>query len=156
MEHEEASRLRRQLMTLQRRIRREMKTGPVALSDALVLGAVERRGGTASPGQLAEDLLMTTSNVAAALRALEAAALISRQRDAHDARRVRIELTEPGRRLVVDDRRRRDNWLCDTINTCLSPREQKVLQQAGELMARLAYEGLDHRGELDRGDAAAG
>ncbi|BBY05108.1 MarR family winged helix-turn-helix transcriptional regulator [Mycobacterium noviomagense] len=156
MEHEEASRLRRQLMTLQRRIRREMKTGPVALSDALVLGAIERNEGTVSPGQLAEDLVMTTSNVAAALRSLEAAGLISRQRDSNDARRVRIELTERGRRLVVDDRRRRDDWLCDTINTFLSPREQKVLQQAGELMSRLAYEGLDNRDELDRGDAAAG
>ncbi|OBB99224.1 MarR family winged helix-turn-helix transcriptional regulator [Mycobacterium sp. 852002-40037_SCH5390672] len=156
MEHEEASRLRRQLMTLQRRIRREMKTGPVALSDALVLGAIERHGGTASPGQLAEDLVMTTSNVAAALRSLEAAGLISRQRDSNDARRVHIELTEDGRRLVVDDRRRRDDWLCGTINTSLSPREQKILQQAGELMSRLAYQGLDDRDELDHGDAAAG
>ncbi|MCV7089914.1 MarR family winged helix-turn-helix transcriptional regulator [Mycobacterium interjectum] len=156
MEHEEASRLRRQLMTLQRRIRREMRTGPVALSDALVLGAIERRGGAVSPGQIAEDLVMTTSNVAAALRALEAAGLISRQRDANDARRVRIELTDDGRRLVVNDRRRRDDWLCATINTSLTPREQKVLRQAGELMGRLAYEGLDHRDELDPGDAAAG
>lgn len=156
MEHEEASRLRRQLMTLQRRIRREMKTGPVALSDALVLGSIERHGGTASPGQLAEDLVMSTSNVAAALRSLEAAGLISRQRDSNDARRVHIELTEHGRRLVVGDRRRRDDWLCDTINTSLSPREQKILQQAGELMSRLAYEGLDDRDELDRGDTAAG
>jgi DNA-binding MarR family transcriptional regulator len=156
MEHEEASRLRRQLMTLQRRIRREMKTGPVALSDALVLGAIERHRGNASPGQIAEDLVMTTSNVAAALRSLEAAGLISRQRDSDDARRVHIELTEQGRRLVVDDRRRRDDWLRDTINASMSPREQKILQQAGELMSRLAYEGLDNRDELDRSDTAAG
>lgn len=156
MEREEASRLRSQLMTLQRRIRREMKTGPVGLSDALVLGVIERRGAAVSPGQIAEDLVMTTSNVAAALRSLEAAGLISRQRDSNDARRVRIELTEDGRRLVVDDRRRRDDWLCDTINASLSPREQKLLRQAGELMSRLAYEGLDAHDELDRGDAAAG
>ncbi|BAX92553.1 MarR family winged helix-turn-helix transcriptional regulator [Mycobacterium shigaense] len=154
MECEEASRLRRQLMTLQRRLRREMKTRPVAQSDALVLGAIDRRGGTVSPGQLAVDLVMTTSNVAAALRSLEAAGLISRQRDSNDARRVHIELTEAGRRLVVKNRRRRDDWLCDTINTSLSPREQKILQEAGELMSRLAYEGLDNRDELDRSDAA--
>ncbi|HEY9305671.1 MAG TPA: MarR family transcriptional regulator [Mycobacterium sp.] len=156
MEREEASRLRRQLMTLQRRLRREMKTAPVALSDALVLGAIERRGGPVSPGQLAEDLIMTTSNVAAALRSLEAAGLISRQRDPSDARRVHIELTDHGRRFVVNDRRRRDDWLCDTINTSLSPREQKILRQAGELMSRLAYNGLDDRDELDHDDTAAG
>ncbi|MCV7352683.1 MarR family winged helix-turn-helix transcriptional regulator [Mycobacterium parmense] len=129
-------------MALQRRLRREMTSGSVPTSDALVLGAIERRGAAASPGQLAADLLMATSNVAASLRLLEREGLIRRGRDPDDARRVLIEITAAGRRYVADDRRRRDTWLCEAINATLSSREQDTLRRAGELMKRLASHGL--------------
>jgi DNA-binding MarR family transcriptional regulator len=143
MKQDQAANFRRQLMALQRRLRREMTRGSVPTSDALVLGAIERRGAAVSPGQLAADLLMATSNVAASLRLLEREKLIRRRRDLDDARRVLIEITEAGRRYVSDDRRRRDSWLCEAINTTLSSREQDTLRRAGELMSRLASHGLD-------------
>jgi DNA-binding MarR family transcriptional regulator len=143
MKQDQAANFRRQLMALQRRLRREMTPGSVPTSDALVLGAIERRGAAVSPGQLAADLLMATSNVAASLRLLEREKLIRRRRDLDDARRVLIEITEAGRRYVSDDRRRRDSWLCEAINTTLSSREQDTLRRAGELMSRLASHGLD-------------
>jgi DNA-binding MarR family transcriptional regulator len=142
MKQDQAANFRRQLMALQRRLRREMTPGSVPTSDALVLGAIERRGAAVSPGQLAADLLMATSNVAASLRLLEREKLIRRRRDLDDARRVLIEITEAGRRYVSDDRRRRDSWLCEAINTTLSSREQDTLRRAGELMSRLASHGL--------------
>ncbi len=121
-----------------------MTSGSVPLSDALVLGAIERRGAAASPGQIAADLLMATSNVAASLRLLEREGLIRRGRDPDDARRVLIEITAAGRRYVSDDRQRRDSWLCEAINATLSSREQDTLRRAGELMNRLASHGLTH------------
>jgi DNA-binding MarR family transcriptional regulator len=144
MKQDQAAEFRRQLMALQRRLRREMTSGSVPMSDALVLGAIERLGAAVSPGQLAADLLMATSNVAASLRLLERDGLIRRGRDPDDARRVLIEITAAGRRYVSDDRRRRDSWLCEAINTTLSSREQDTLRRAGELMSRLASHGLDH------------
>jgi DNA-binding MarR family transcriptional regulator len=144
MNQNQAADFRRQLMALQRRLRREMASGSVPLSDALVLGAIERRGAAASPGQIAADLLMATSNVAASLRLLEREGLIRRGRDPDDARRVLIEITAAGRRYVSDDRQRRDGWLCEAINATLSSREQDTLRRAGELMNRLAAHGLDH------------
>jgi DNA-binding MarR family transcriptional regulator len=143
MKQDQAASFRRQLMALQRRIRREMTSGSVPTSDALVLGAIERRGAAVSPGHLAADLLMATSNVAASLRLLEREGLIRRRRDPDDARRVLIEITAAGRRYVSDDRRRRDSWLCEAINTTLNSREQDTLRRAGELMSRLAAHGLD-------------
>jgi DNA-binding MarR family transcriptional regulator len=144
MKQDQAAEFRRQLMALQRRLRREMTSGSVPMSDALVLGAIERLGAAVSPGQVAADLLMATSNVAASLRLLERDGLIRRGRDPDDARRVLIEITAAGRRYVSDDRRRRDSWLCEAINTTLSSREQDTLRRAGELMSRLASHGLDH------------
>jgi DNA-binding MarR family transcriptional regulator len=143
MKQDQAADFRRQLMALQRRLRREMTSGSVPTSDALVLGAIERRGAAVSPGQLAADLLMATSNVAASLRLLEREGLIRRGRDPDDARRVLIEITAAGRRYVSDDRRRRDSWLCEAVNATLSSREQGTLRRAGELMNRLASHGLD-------------
>lgn len=143
MKQDQAAEFRRQLMSLHRRLRREMTSGSMPTSDALVLGAIERRGTAVSPGQLAADLLMATSNVAASLRLLERGGLIRRGRDPDDARRVLVEITAAGRRYVSDDRRRRDSWLCEAINTTLSSREQDTLRRAGELMNRLACHGLD-------------
>jgi DNA-binding MarR family transcriptional regulator len=140
---EEAALLRQQFMALQRRLRREMKSGPVPMSDLLVLGAIARRGAPVTPGILAEELFMATSNVAAALRALEQADLILRRKDPADARRALIELTCGGQRLVSDDRRQRDEWLRATASAALSSEEQDTLRKAGELMSRLAYHGMD-------------
>jgi DNA-binding MarR family transcriptional regulator len=140
VKQEQAAQFRKQLTALQRRLRQEMKPGPVPTSDALVLGAIARRGPT-NPGDLAEELFMATSNVAATLRTLEAAGLITRRRDKADARRVLIELTEPGRQLVRDDRKTRDLWLCQAVDAALNADEQELLRRAGELMERLAYFG---------------
>jgi DNA-binding MarR family transcriptional regulator len=138
MEHEEATLLRQQLMALHRRLRREVTTGPTTGADALVLGAIERSGEAASPGNLADDLLMATSNVAAALRRLEAAGLISRRKGGADARRVMVEITGDGRRVIADYRDQRDRWLSETASAALSADEQEQLRKAGELMSRLA------------------
>jgi hypothetical protein len=64
---------------------------------------------------------MATSNVAAALRALEPADLILRWKDPADTRRTLIELTGADQRLVSDDRRQRDEWLRATASAASSP-----------------------------------
>ncbi len=85
---------------------------------------------------------MTTSNVAAALRELEHAGCISRERDAGDTRRVNVTLTDAGRKVVERHRADRAGWLAEAIDALLRPEEQAALIEVGRLIRRLAeYEG---------------
>jgi DNA-binding MarR family transcriptional regulator len=140
---EDVRRFRQQMKLLQRRLRREVPPVPGLSRSALqVLMAIARADG-ATPGELGDELGMTSSNVAAALRELEAAALVSRARDPEDRRRVNVSTTAKGGGLVADRRQERDTWLGRAIVTQLSAEEFEVLRQAGELMERLAGFELD-------------
>ncbi|MCW2525076.1 MAG: hypothetical protein JWO63_3411 [Frankiales bacterium] len=103
-----------------------------------VLGAIGRLPAGSQPRQVADELLMTSSNVAAALRELEARGVISRQKDPTDARQVRLSVTAHGERLLADFRSERDSWLGRAVEAVLSEDEQRVLLSAGPLLQRLA------------------
>jgi DNA-binding MarR family transcriptional regulator len=135
----EIERLRTQLKLLQRRLRREALPVPgVSLTAARVLGASALLGEEASPRKLAEEARMTSSNVAAALRELERAGLVTREQDPADGRRVLVVVTEAGRSVVAARRRERDTWLGRAIGELLDEREQEILVAAGDLLERLA------------------
>jgi DNA-binding MarR family transcriptional regulator len=136
---EDVREFRAQLRLLHRRLRREVQ--PVAgLSRTAmqVLGAIGRLPAGSQPRQVADELLMTSSNVAAALRELEARGVISRQKDPTDARQVRLSVTAHGERLLADFRSERDSWLGRAVEAVLSEDEQRVLLSAGPLLQRLA------------------
>jgi len=124
---------------LQRRLRSELPAGHGLSRTALrVLGAIERLADGVTPSRVAEELQMTSSNVAAALRELEAGRLIRRQRDPDDARRVLLFLTDRGSRMVAQFRAERDNWFGRAVGSTLTRREQQELFAAGRLLQRLA------------------
>src|SRR5262245_26618413 len=87
------TRLQSQLMGVSRRLRREATADDRSWARLLVLGAIDRHGGSATPSVLAADEDMRSSNLAAALRALEARRLIVRTPDAGDRRKVRVRLS---------------------------------------------------------------
>jgi DNA-binding MarR family transcriptional regulator len=68
---------------------------------------------------------------------LEADGLIERRPDPGDGRRALVELTEQGREALSADRRQRDGWLARGIDEDLSTDEQRLLQEAVELLRRL-------------------
>jgi DNA-binding MarR family transcriptional regulator len=139
MDDSDVHTLRQQLKLLQRRLRREPL--PVAgLSGTAwrVLAAINRLEDGPLPGQVADELQMTSSNVAAALRELEAGGFIRRERDAADARRVRLFVTAAGAAVVAQVRRERDTWLGRAVESLLDEDEQRALLHAGTLMERLA------------------
>jgi DNA-binding MarR family transcriptional regulator len=139
MDKGDVRRLRGQIKALERRLRRELQgVGELPVTSLQVLGAVERSGVAMTPGELTSELQMTTSNVAASLRPLEAAGAVRRRRDPDDGRRVFVEATDAGRDLVADYRRGRDAWFWQTVEAVLTEGEQRLLLQAGELMQRLA------------------
>jgi DNA-binding MarR family transcriptional regulator len=135
---EEIARFRAQMLVLQRRLRRETPVLGLSLTAIRVLNASVRLPGDPQPRHLAEDLQMTSSNVAAALRELEEAGLVARQRDPQDGRRVLVVVTDRGQAMVADRRRERDSWLGQAIGALLDENEQRALLAAGELMERLA------------------
>src|ERR1700761_1394024 len=128
-----------QLSMLQRRLRSEL-SAVQALSRTLlrVLAAIERLADGATPSRVAEELQMTSSNVAAALRELEADGSIRRRRDPDDARRVLLFLTDRGSAVVAAFRVDRDTWLGRAVGSTLTRREQEELFAAGRLLQRLA------------------
>ncbi|MEV7075087.1 MarR family transcriptional regulator [Streptomyces sp. NPDC093990] len=102
-----------------------------------VLGEAARSAQT-RPGDLTDRLQMTSSNIAAALRELEAAGLVFCERDEQDRRKVRVVLTPRGQDVVAQSRRERDSWLGRAVETVLDPEEQDLLLRAGNLLERVA------------------
>ncbi len=139
MEDHEVRAFRTQMKLLQRRLRREaLPVHGVSRTAFQVIAAVERRPEAPQPRQIAAELQMTSSNVAAALRELEAAGYVLRRKDSSDARRVSVLVTEHGRSVVAGVRSERDTWLGRAVETLLDQDEQRVLLAAGALMRRLA------------------
>ncbi|WP_224972067.1 MarR family winged helix-turn-helix transcriptional regulator [Acinetobacter oleivorans] len=125
-------------MSLVRRMRRETRSDEKSWAQLLLLGAIDRHGGMATPSVLAESEGMRTSNLAAALRTLEADGLLKRIRDAEDGRKVRVILTEKGLGLLHESRIQRETWLSNAMEYSLTTEEQKLLIDAGNLMERIA------------------
>ncbi|OHX15615.1 MarR family transcriptional regulator [Chromobacterium sinusclupearum] len=134
---EEATRLRQQLMTMARRLRRQGSQDVLPFGLLTVLGAIDRAGGDITPSELARNENMRSSNLAGALRELEAAALIVRRPDPQDGRRVRVGLSDAGRAALASNRHLRDGWLQHALDS-LAADERAVLLRAGELLERLA------------------
>jgi DNA-binding MarR family transcriptional regulator len=129
--------LRRQLMGVSRRLRREATEDDRSWARLQVLGAIDRHGETATPSVLATDERMRSSNLAAALRSLEARKLIVRTPDAEDRRKVRLRLSVAGRRFLDDSRARGERWLTDATDACLTASERADLMKAGALLDRI-------------------
>lgn len=141
---------------LRRLHKRSMRSVPplegVSRSAARVLRVVARTCGDEGmrPGQIAEALGMTTSNVAAALRELEDAGYIARRREAGDARRIAVVLTAHGSEVVAAHRALRVDGLREAVEGALTPDEQARLAAVIPLIGRVAaYESGVHITDLE-------
>jgi DNA-binding MarR family transcriptional regulator len=131
------TRLRSQLMGVSRRLRREATADDRSWARLLVLGAIDRHGESATPSVLAADERMRSSNLAAALRSLEARKLIVRTPDTKDRRKVRLRLSAAGRRFLDDSRARGERWLAEAMDAHLTASERAHLIKAGALLDRI-------------------
>ncbi|MDI5973440.1 winged helix DNA-binding protein [Streptomyces sp. SL13] len=139
MDDESVGLFRMRMKSLQRRLRQEaVSVRGLSRPAAQVLGTVGRRP-QISPRDVADEMRMTSSNVAAALRELESAGLLDRRKDPRDARRVRLSVTDAGMELAARFRDERDTWLGRAVEAVLSEDEQRVLAEAGRLMERLSH-----------------
>ncbi|WP_367372145.1 MarR family winged helix-turn-helix transcriptional regulator [Pseudomonas lini] len=123
---------------LSKRLRQEAQNHPETWSQMLVLSAIDQMDGTATPSKIAEAENMRSSNLASLLRDLDARELITRTQDTSDLRRTWIGLSEKGRLVLQASRDRRDEWLGNAVQACLSDKERKQLEAAGMLMEKLS------------------
>ena len=127
-----ASELRVVLGRLMRRLRAEHA---FSLSQGAVLGRLDRDG-PQSTVQLATAERVRPQSMGQTLAELESQGLISRRPDESDGRRTLLELTQQGRQVLADDRKRREGWLAEAIDG-FSADEREQLNRAVSLLARL-------------------
>ncbi len=72
--------------------------------EALVLQKIYDHGGRVSPGELSQELHMTSPRVAAVLRSLEKKKVVTKSVDPGDRRRFWVELTDLGKEMVKKKR----------------------------------------------------
>jgi DNA-binding MarR family transcriptional regulator len=132
-----ASALRVSVARLARRLRNER-----AARDELGLGALSALGllfreGPLTVGQLAEKDRVQPPSMTRTVTALVEAGYAERRRHDEDGRQVVVEISEAGRTLVQEDRKRKDAWLTHRLKE-LTPEERAVLREAAPLLERIA------------------
>ena len=130
--------LRGATMRLSRRLRREKADDELSDAQTGVLGLLLREGPT-TPVALSAAEHVTPPSMNRTLNALEAAGYVRRDRTDDDRRLVRVTVTDAGRDVVLETRRRRDAWLDRRLDT-LDPAERELLDRAAALIRRMVDE----------------
>jgi len=131
-----AGELRLACMRISRRVRFE-STHEVPPHQFSVLVRLEETPRT--PGELAEIERVSAPSMTRTVGALVGRGLVARTADPSDGRQVILSLTDEGRRVLKEIRRRRDQWMTVRVKA-LSPDEQDVLRRAATILSRVAGE----------------
>jgi DNA-binding MarR family transcriptional regulator len=123
-----ADQLRPVLLRLARELRRETEQLGVTARQATLLWHVRRHPGL-SLRELAAQEGISAPALSGHVDRLERAGLLRRVRSTADRRRVGLELTEEGSRLLRRIRARRTTWLAERLRT-LDPDELESVERA--------------------------
>jgi DNA-binding MarR family transcriptional regulator len=136
MTNELAHTLRQTVLHLARRVRAER--ADAAMSDGkLSVLFVLMNEGAQTLGSLSEHERVTPPSMNRTINALVEQGFVTRESDATDGRKVVIDISDAGRRLVKETRRRRDAWFSSRL-AALTPEERDLLDQAAPILRRLA------------------
>jgi DNA-binding MarR family transcriptional regulator len=134
-----ANGLRPTLFHLNRRLRKELAPLGVTGGQASLLWAIR-----SSPGigirELAAHEGVSPPAMTAYVDRLEAAGLVARRRSERDRRRVELELTETGARVLRSVRSRRTAWLAARLRR-LEPDELEAVERALPALRKLIEDG---------------
>jgi DNA-binding MarR family transcriptional regulator len=134
-----ANGLRPTLFRLNRRLRKELAPLGVTGGQASLLWAIRT-----SPGigvrELAEREGVSPPAMTAYVDRLEAAGFVARRRSERDRRRVELDLTEDGARVLRSVRSRRTAWLAARLRR-LEPDELEAIERALPALRRLTEDG---------------
>ncbi|HYG94863.1 MAG TPA: MarR family transcriptional regulator [Nocardioides sp.] len=134
-----ASELRLAVMRLRRRLAGQRHPdNPLSMGAMAVLGALYRNGDL-TVGELAAHERVQPPSMTRMVNALSEAGYVERRANPRDGRQVVVSLSEVGRRTLLADRARRDEWLARRLAR-LSPDERDALRRAAPILQRLANE----------------
>jgi DNA-binding MarR family transcriptional regulator len=130
-----AATLRIAVMRLARRLRAERAEVDLTLSQLSALSSVDRHG-PMTLGALATHERVQPPSMTRIVGVLADRGLLTRVPHETDGRQVVVALTEDGRDLLKEDRRRREAWLAQRLRE-LSPDELGVLHKAAPILEKL-------------------
>jgi DNA-binding MarR family transcriptional regulator len=130
-----ANELRPVLLRLARELRHETEGLGVTSRQVTLLWLIRSRPGL-SLRELAAEERISAPALSGHVDRLVKAGLVTRTRDDADRRRVGLELTEEGTRLLKRVRARRTTWLADRLRG-LAPDEVEAIEAALEPLGRL-------------------
>jgi DNA-binding MarR family transcriptional regulator len=133
-----ANDLRPILLHLNRHLRRELAPLGITAGQAALLHAIRMNPG-AGVRALAEREGVSAPRITAAIDRLEAMGLVRRARSAGDRRRVELEVTEAGLRVLRSARTRRTAWLAARLAR-LPPDDLDAVRAALPALGRLLEE----------------
>lgn len=131
-----ASALRVSLARLNRRLRRQAAVHSLTPTQFATLAAVDRHGGI-TPGELAELEKVQPPSMTRVIAALEERGLVSRSPHPTDRRQVTVTVTEAAKKLLKEERARKEAWLTRQLKE-LSPEERTILRQAAPILEKLS------------------
>jgi DNA-binding MarR family transcriptional regulator len=128
--------LRVSVMRLARRIRLERSSEDLSLNQLAVLGTL-LRSGELTLGELAAIERVKPPSITRTVNCLVDAGLVVRRPHDTDGRQVVVDLTEHARKVLDEDRRRRDRWLAQRLDE-LAPADRQLLRRVAPLLDVLA------------------
>jgi DNA-binding MarR family transcriptional regulator len=131
-----AAELRTAIMRTSRRLRQERSTDDVTPGQYSVLAVLDRHG-PCTPRELAAHEKVQPPSMTRTVAALADLGLVGRTEHPTDGRQVLVSLSEQGRVVVGETRRRRDAWLALRLAE-LTPAERDTLADAAALLLRVA------------------
>lgn len=134
-----ADRLHSASIHLLRRVRRRDDESGVTAPHLSALSVLVF-GGARTLGELAAAEQVTPPSMTRIVRNLEADGLVEREVDAADRRVFRVRVTDAGRRVLEDGRRRRIAALAERLRS-LTPDELATLEAAADLIERAVRQG---------------
>lgn len=131
-----AHELRPAVMRLGRRLRQLRDDSLDLGSNQLSAMAVLLNSGDLLMGELAAQERVRPPSMTRIVNGLEERGYVLRRPDPRDRRQSLVSLTPAGRAIVLDNRRRRDEWLAVRIAT-LSPDERELLRAAAPVLVKV-------------------
>ena len=133
-----ASALRVSVLRLARRLRQMRDESLDLTSNQLSAMSVLLNSGDLPMGELAGQEKVQPPSMTRIVNGLEERGLVTRRPDPDDRRSARVSLTEPGRQILLANRRRRDQWLARRIAE-LEPAERDVLRHAVRILEQMNH-----------------
>jgi DNA-binding MarR family transcriptional regulator len=135
--HEVAAALRVAVGMVMRKLKQAQLPGELTLAETSALSRLDR-GGPATASELAKQDGISPQSMGATLAALEARALVARDRDPGDGRRIVLSITGAGRQVINDRRGARTEQIATALRGGFTEEELARLLAVVPLLERLA------------------